>query len=686
MAQFARCSRDLMPDSSTPDSNEHTTWAGFALEQQTWQQQQEFQNNRHNRNMSSAPPTSGPSGPLALSSQANTHHRYQNRRTPQTQTATPKMAVPADAYIPPHMRNKNAKASKPSPPATSPGSKSQVPMPALIQSTEARSIAPETRPALLPTPPTTSTPVEKSSPANEAPKPQPVKAPRRNNNPREPKKPHRWPKNKEMKPLPSDEDDENGGVPYDNGWGDCESHSDGDPFYDVKKLLDWKGDWMPPPVDWSARNPFADHHLGESIEKWINGHDLSGCKEISNYLETPEFASFTIDGKTVSDVANIETNHKTGDVEERDTMNAAIVAQELARYENSKKHNATYVTMDIAPRSWIPSKIEGCAPRHFWRDYASRAPEALSDIDVREHNAYWDLYKEDKANCFIHTPVAPEVLLDPNDEESGNPNAHTSTTEFMERSKDGRARRARRQQRRREAPPPPFKPCPPRPELRPTSNIYLRPVQAADVEEITAIYNYYVENSISAAEFTPRTVDHLLARIDAVVSEELPYIVAVARGNGPSQAANAFMKERIVGFASIDDYCDKGSIYRYTFELELYTHPGYLRKGIAKCLMDRLLSFVSTGYPVKGGYDWVNRGEYLRKDAGRTVKTINVSVPHEENATIEWMHEFFKKFKFSKAGHLKKVGYKEGKVVDVMLYQHTTSEPIDPNQRPQMPL
>jgi GNAT superfamily N-acetyltransferase len=170
-----------------------------------------------------------------------------------------------------------------------------------------------------------------------------------------------------------------------------------------------------------------------------------------------------------------------------------------------------------------------------------------------------------------------------------------------------------------------------------------------------------VSNSISTPEFKPRTIEHFVDRINNVTSEKLPYIVAIAKGNRPKEGQQ-YVSERIVGFAFLDDFCDKGSSFRYTFELELYVHPGYLQKGIAKCLLDRLLSTVSTGYQPKGGYQWVNQGEYLKHDAERVVKTINVSVPHESKDGLEWLSKFLKEFKFAKAGHFKSMGVKLNKM------------------------
>lgn len=84
-----------------------------------------------------------------------------------------------------------------------------------------------------------------------------------------------------MKPQSVD-DEEDGGI-------ECVSDSNGDPDYDVKKLIDWNGDWIPPPETWSARHAFTNRHFGASIEKWINGHDASCLENLTDLLTSLDF-------------------------------------------------------------------------------------------------------------------------------------------------------------------------------------------------------------------------------------------------------------------------------------------------------------------------------------------------------------------------------------------------------------
>lgn len=123
-------------------------------------------------------------------------------------------------------------------------------------------------------------------------------------------------------------------------------------------------------------------------------------------------------------------------------------------------------------------------------------------------------------------------------------------------------------------------------------------------------------------------------------------------------------------------------MYRYTFELALYVHPGYIRQGVGKCLLDQLMYLSHTGYNKKGGFEWVNEFEYLKNGKNRVIKTILVGVHHGRGDDAHWVAEYLGEFGFRKAGRFSHVGYKVGKVIDTIWFQVQTSEVIDLNNAP----
>ncbi|OAG03823.1 uncharacterized protein CC84DRAFT_1260897 [Paraphaeosphaeria sporulosa] len=565
----------------------------------------------------------------------------------------------ASRYVPPHLRKKQSNGDALHADTANPTPEMKVLKlegadPSEVHFTQPQLLTVETRPEAPLSPP--ASPAEQQAqgngvwgyyePTNAAwgnddPKPEP---PTGGPNPWKRGKRHVWPKNRDIKPIPDDEED--GGV-------ECKSECNGDPDYDVRKLVDWNGDWLPPPETWSARHAFTDRHFGAGIEKWINGHDKRCIENQSDLLRSVEFEG--VEGGVV-------------------LIDGEEVAQQTINYE-------------IVPRSWIATKIEGDPPQDFWKAFAHRAPAPLSDIDITEHRPFWDDYLDNTTNFLNPMQHPAKAELDMNDEENHKQAAGQSATQYLRhiheknqiRKRRHQAKLAKKNQNQNQE-------LPPRdPGYRPISNIYLRPVVAADAKGIQELYNYYVTNSFHTHEHLPRATKDIVERIRNITDEGLPYIVAVLKGShlkGPQ----AFVNEHIVGIAYIDDFVDKGSMCRYTFELECYVHPDFARQNIAKCLFDRLLSIVNPSYPVRGGYNWVNRGEYLKNGPARVVKVINCHVYHEAGDDVVWVTEFMRKFKFRKAGHLFKMGYKYGKIVDLIIYQHETGEDVDPNVPPMTPL
>ncbi|KAF2793707.1 hypothetical protein K505DRAFT_375151 [Melanomma pulvis-pyrius CBS 109.77] len=442
----------------------------------------------------------------------------------------------------------------------------------------------------------------------------------------------RWPKNREMKAVPVDEESD-GGISF-------KSNSNGDPDYDVKKLLDWEGKWMAPPEVWSGRNSFRDRHFGDHIEQWINGGELKGCDKLIMDINPAEFLA--------------DPNG------------------------------------ELVPRSWIPTQIENGSPQEFWRDFPSRAPAPLSDVDLTELKPFWELYPNGTSS-YLPPLEVPVAQIDRSEEDNCLPGTKLTSEKAVKKKEEAANARYRRIMEKRNRPTNHtllrHAPEPPDLSLKPTANIYLRPVQPADVPQITDLYNHYVK-TICANEFNNRTAANMANRLSDITTGGLPWIVAIEKGNHLRKQHFKFVNEKIVGFSSMDDHCDQGGMYRYTFEMEMYVHPEHLRQGIGKCLLDKMLELVDNGYRSRGGYEWSCQGDYLKNGSTRVVKSVNVIFPHENGVTseVDWVAAFLKSFEFRKSGHLHNMGYKNGKVVDTTIFQHFTAEQIDPNLRPSAPL
>ncbi|CAO2652355.1 Nn.00g006380.m01.CDS01 [Neocucurbitaria sp. VM-36] len=586
-----------------------------------------------------------------------THKRPPRKRKPNNKGGN-MTTLPKSAYIPPHLRKRDsatgAKVDLPPEhhtPSVSPAvsDKTKTEYPPQLHSSPNGADQPQNS---LPTPATT--PKEPEKPENswagwDAPTPDLPLQTRKAENPRWPRGPkpapkkHVWPKASAMKYVSADSDGD-GGISF-------KSNSNGDPQYDVKKLMDWNGDWLPPPEQWSARKGYTNRHFGQLMEQWMNGH-----------------------GRECTDSMDISSDVFRG----RATGNGDEVEHVLV----------DGVCNEIVPRYWLSAQVEGKPLREFWKEMPYRAPKALSEIDIMEHPPWWESY-QDASSCFIDAVLVPEAKIDQADVDNHiDPFGLAPAADKIQNKHDrALSKHLRLKAKRNRVPPEPKFPIP-QPEdrrIRPTTNMYLRPVQPADVRGIAEIYNYYVENTIAANEFDARSEAQMRDRINDITRENLPYLVAVAKGNHP-KGTPGYVSEKIVGYINLDDYCDQSSMYRFTFEMEVYVHPGFVNQGIAKCLLDRLLEMANTGYNARGGYEYVNEYEYLKTGPSRVIKTILLNVHHQHGADVQWATDFLSAFKFVRAGRLSHVGFKKDQIVDISIYQHHTTETINPSSIPTVPL
>jgi len=256
-----------------------------------------------------------------------------------------------------------------------------------------------------------------------------------------------WPKSKDMKYVPSSSDSD-GGVSF-------RSNSNGDPDYDIKKLTDWNGDWLPAPETWTGRKGHADRHFGAHIEKWWNTHPPECI--------TPVYFP-------------------------PDTFDAG---------------------KELVPRYWLQAKVEGETLREFWQTMLTTTsePELIDKNDLVDYMPWWELYEdlvyeeiiEDEEglspkritheSSYIHALKVPDARVNHYDEEYPSAPLDLVSTEEKVQEKNRRVEQKRNKTMAKRNRPVPESKLPVHPmidrRLRPEANIYVRPIQASDVLGIT---------------------------------------------------------------------------------------------------------------------------------------------------------------------------------------------------------
>jgi phosphinothricin acetyltransferase len=153
----------------------------------------------------------------------------------------------------------------------------------------------------------------------------------------------------------------------------------------------------------------------------------------------------------------------------------------------------------------------------------------------------------------------------------------------------------------------------------------LRPATEADLVAINDIYNYYVLHSTCTYQDEPETLESRRAWFKHH-GEKHPVIAAEAGGH-------------VVGWASLSTY-NARSAYRNTVENSVYIHHQHHRRGIGTHLLEELIL----------------RARTLGHHA------IIAGIDAEQPASVA-LHT---KFQFEKVGHLKQVGQKFGRWLDVI--------------------
>ena len=255
-----------------------------------------------------------------------------------------------------------------------------------------------------------------------------------------------WPKSREMKYLSTDSGSD-GGISF-------QSRSNGDPDYDIKKLLDWNGKWLPPPEQWSARKGYTSRHFGQEIEDWMNSQPNECREQMTLDSDAYRGRETNIDGK----VAHVLVDG---------------------------------VCKELVPRYWMSVPVEGKSLRQFWTEMPDRSPEALSDVDITVDPPWWNLY-EDPPSCFITGLIVPEAKIDLEDAINHvNTFGFASAEERIQEKIHRNLQKHRRMMAKRNRPLLEQQSLVPQIEdrrIRPTANVYFRPVQPADVRGITVSF------------------------------------------------------------------------------------------------------------------------------------------------------------------------------------------------------
>ena len=156
----------------------------------------------------------------------------------------------------------------------------------------------------------------------------------------------------------------------------------------------------------------------------------------------------------------------------------------------------------------------------------------------------------------------------------------------------------------------------------------IRNVSLDDAEAICDIYNHYIANTIVTFEEEPVSVRYMRAFVEEVTASYPCYVWEEAG--------------RVAGYSCARKWNER-SAYRFTAQGTVYLHPDFTGRGIGRKLYEPVISELR------------NRG--FHSVIG------SIALPNDTSVA---MHE---KMGFVKVAHLKEVGWKFGRWIDVGYWQ-----------------
>ncbi len=157
----------------------------------------------------------------------------------------------------------------------------------------------------------------------------------------------------------------------------------------------------------------------------------------------------------------------------------------------------------------------------------------------------------------------------------------------------------------------------------------LRTAAIADIERIRLIFNHAILHTTAVYSYEPYSLRDMTDWYHQKIDNEFPIIVASVNNT-------------VIGFASYGTFRQRPA-YRHTMEHSVYVHPDYQKKGIGKSLLNELISLAKLNnvHTLIGGVDAENIGSI----------------------------DFHKNMGFNEVAHIKEVGYKFNRWLDLKLFQ-----------------
>jgi L-amino acid N-acyltransferase YncA len=207
-----------------------------------------------------------------------------------------------------------------------------------------------------------------------------------------------------------------------------------------------------------------------------------------------------------------------------------------------------------------------------------------------------------------------------------------------------------------------------------------RTVSPVDLPSLPPIFNYTIINSVISFRLEPVDISFFTDVLNTTCSHNLPFLVAtmLTAPNTPDNEADIAV-ENVIGYAYAMPWRPSYRAYRHTVEISIYIDPEYQCVGAGSALMDALMAalrITRVDDPMVPGpvASTVNKGEVdlleQPNGTGRIKEVMSVmSLDTEGRDGGYGLVKFYSRWGFEQIGHMKRVGYKFGRWIDVLILQ-----------------
>jgi L-amino acid N-acyltransferase YncA len=183
----------------------------------------------------------------------------------------------------------------------------------------------------------------------------------------------------------------------------------------------------------------------------------------------------------------------------------------------------------------------------------------------------------------------------------------------------------------------------------------IRHAEQFDIPQILTLYKYYVANTVITFLIKEPAETYISSRLSACQDRGLPYLVA-----------EDCSSSKIIGYCSASAFRGFMLGYGHTVEMTIFVHPEHIKRGIGSLLMKELVQKLREA---KHNSCEASHDDEPVEFPIRNVLAVMAVDDQAVGGGLALRDWYIGKWGFEQVGHLKQVGFKNGRWIDTMYLQ-----------------